>query len=169
MAEKYGWADRLIGVIRGARGRPPDPVDPGGGETAMGRLGGKVAIVTGAARGTGEATARLFVRGGRARRARRRRSRSPRGGARRSSARRRRSNASTYLEDDWARAVEATAAREFGAIDVLVNNAAVLHMAAIEDTGLAEFERVVRVNQLGTFLGIKAVAPVMKGADAARS
>jgi 3alpha(or 20beta)-hydroxysteroid dehydrogenase len=56
-----------------------------------------------------------------------------------------------------------TDARE-GRIDVLVNNAAVLHMAAIEDTELADYDRVVRVNQVGTFLGIKAVAPVMKRA-----
>jgi 3alpha(or 20beta)-hydroxysteroid dehydrogenase len=66
-------------------------------------------------------------------------------------------------EDDWRRVVGATAARE-GHVDVLVNNAAVLHMAAIEDTALADYERIVRVNQIGTFLGIKVVAPVMKRA-----
>jgi len=66
-------------------------------------------------------------------------------------------------EEDWRRVVEDTVARE-GQVDVLVNNAAVLHMAAIEDTTLAEYERVVRVNQVGTFLGIRAVAPVMKQA-----
>src|SRR6185503_18169428 len=66
-------------------------------------------------------------------------------------------------EDDWQRAIDATVSRE-GRIDVLVNNAAVLHMAAIEDTELADYERVVRVNQVGTFLGIKAVAPVMRQA-----
>ena len=54
------------------------------------------------------------------------------------------------------------ALRATAAIDVLVNNAAVLHMAAIEDTSLADYERVVRVNQVGTFLGIRAVAPVMR-------
>jgi 3alpha(or 20beta)-hydroxysteroid dehydrogenase len=127
----------------------------------MGRVAGKVAIVTGAARGTGEATARLLAREGA------------------------RVVVADILEeparivakdlgdgaaferldvtspDDWRRVVEATAARE-GRIDVLVNNAAVLHMAAIEDTELADFERVVRVNQTGTFLGIKSVAPAMK-------
>ena len=129
----------------------------------MGRVEGKVAIVTGAARGTGEATARLLARegarvvvadileepaqlvakeiGGRAVFER----------------------LDVTQEDDWRRVVDATAARE-GRVDVLVNNAAVLHMAAIEDTGLAEYERVVRVNQVGTFLGIKAVAPVMRSA-----
>jgi 3alpha(or 20beta)-hydroxysteroid dehydrogenase len=64
-------------------------------------------------------------------------------------------------EGDWTRAVERTLG-ELGRIDVLVNNAAVLHMAAIDETRLADFERVVRVNQTGTFLGIRAVAPTMK-------
>ncbi|MDX1648932.1 MAG: SDR family oxidoreductase, partial [Myxococcota bacterium] len=44
-------------------------------------------------------------------------------------------------------------------LDVLVNNAGLLHMAAIVDTELADFERLVRVNQIGPFLGIKHVAP----------
>ena len=44
---------------------------------------------------------------------------------------------------------------------MLVNNAAILHMAAIADTTLADFERVVRVNQTGTFLGIRAVIPAL--------
>jgi NAD(P)-dependent dehydrogenase (short-subunit alcohol dehydrogenase family) len=48
-----------------------------------------------------------------------------------------------------------------GALHVLVNNAAILHMAAIQDTTLADFERVVRVNQTGTFLGIRAVVPAL--------
>jgi 3alpha(or 20beta)-hydroxysteroid dehydrogenase len=129
----------------------------------MGRVEGKVAIVTGAARGTGEATARLLAREG---------ARvvvadileeparivavelGPAGVFER---------LDVTSEDDWRRVVDATVARE-GRIDVLVNNAAVLHMAAIEDTALADYERIVRVNQVGTFLGIRAVAPVMKRA-----
>ena len=66
-------------------------------------------------------------------------------------------------EPHWERAVAETALR-FGNIDVLVNNAAVLHMAAIADTSPDDFLRVVRVNQLGTFLGIKAVTESMKAA-----
>jgi 3alpha(or 20beta)-hydroxysteroid dehydrogenase len=129
----------------------------------MGRVEGKVAIVTGAARGTGEATARLLAREG-ARvvvadilEERARLVAKELGGA------------SVFerldvtSEEDWQRVVAATADR-LGAVDVLVNNAAVLHMAAIEDTALADYERIVRVNQVGTFLGIKAVAPVMKRA-----
>jgi 3alpha(or 20beta)-hydroxysteroid dehydrogenase len=127
----------------------------------MGRVEGKVAIVTGAARGTGETTARLLAREG---------ARvvvadilEERGQlvAKEIGSAARFERLDVTSEDDWRGVVDACVARE-GRIDVLVNNAAVLHMAAIEDTQLADYERVVRVNQVGTFLGIKAVAPVMK-------
>ena len=129
----------------------------------MGRVAGKVAIVTGAARGTGEATARQLAEEG---------ARVVVADILEEPARlvaKDLGDGATFerldvtSQDDWRRVVEATAARE-GRIDVLVNNAAVLHMAAIEDTELADYERVVRVNQTGTFLGIKAVASVMKPA-----
>ncbi len=131
----------------------------------MGRraLDGKVAIVTGSARGTGEATARVFAEEG---------ARivladilDDRGAAVAKDL----GDAALYVhldvtsEADWRRAVDATTAH-FGSLDVLVNNAAILHMAAIEDTELSDFERVVRVNQTGTFLGIKsAVEPMRRG------
>ncbi len=132
-----------------------------GGST--GRVAEKVAIVTGAARGTGEAAARLLAREGArvvladvleepGRRV-----------AAELGAPARFERLDVTSEGDWHRVVEATLARE-GRVDVLVNNAAVLHMAAIEDTTLADYERVVRVNQVGTFLGIRAVAPAMKAA-----
>jgi 3alpha(or 20beta)-hydroxysteroid dehydrogenase len=126
-------------------------------------MDGKVAIVTGSARGTGEATARLFAREG-ARVVVADILEEPAqlvakeiGGAAVFE------RLDVTSEDDWRRVVEATVARE-GRVDALVNNAAVLHMAAIEDTELATYERVVRVNQVGTFLGIRAVAPVMRQA-----
>lgn len=128
-----------------------------------GRLADKVAIVTGAARGTGEVVARRFVaegarvviadvleEAGRAVAA-----------SLGDAARFERLDVSD--ERDWARGVEATLAR-FGRIDVLVNGAAVLHMAAITETTPEDFLRVVRVNQLGTFLGIRAVVEPMKAA-----
>jgi 3alpha(or 20beta)-hydroxysteroid dehydrogenase len=129
----------------------------------MGRVDGKVAIVTGAARGTGEATARLLAREGAhvvvadvleepGRRV-----------AKDLAGRGVFERLDVTSESDWEHVVAATAERE-GRIDVLVNNAAVLHMASIEDTTLADYERVVRVNQVGCFLGIRAVAPVMKRA-----
>jgi 3alpha(or 20beta)-hydroxysteroid dehydrogenase len=147
--------------------RPVPGVEPGFDQEGekMGRLDGKVAIVTGAARGTGESTARLFVEEG----------------ARvllgdvlddlgSEVARDLGSNGvfehlDVTSEAQWQGAV-AAAIRHFGAVDVLVNNAAVLLMAAIEDTSLEDFERVVGVNQTGTFLGIKSVAGVMKTAKA---
>jgi 3alpha(or 20beta)-hydroxysteroid dehydrogenase len=64
-------------------------------------------------------------------------------------------------ESHWTRAVD-HAEQRFGGVDVLVNNAAVLVLAAVEETTLAEYERVVRVNQVGPFLGIRAVVPSMK-------
>ncbi len=51
---------------------------------------------------------------------------------------------------------------EHGRIDVLVNNAAILHMGGIEHTTASEFRRVFDVNTLGAFLGIKAVTPAMR-------
>jgi 3alpha(or 20beta)-hydroxysteroid dehydrogenase len=129
----------------------------------MGRLEGKVAVVTGAARGTGEATARWLVEEGAS------------VGLtdvlddRGEAVAKELGEAALYLhldvtsESDWQRAVEAIGGR-FGPVNVLVNNAGVLHMAAIADTALADFERVVRINQTGTFLGIKSVIDSMKQA-----
>jgi 3alpha(or 20beta)-hydroxysteroid dehydrogenase len=133
----------------------------------VGRLGGKVALVTGAARGTGAATARLFAAEG----------------ARvlvadllddlgaSVAAELGESAAHVHLdvgsEDDWARATALAEAR-FGRLDVLVNNAGVLHIAALDETALADFERVVRVNQTGTFLGMRAaVAPMRRAGGGA--
>ncbi len=129
----------------------------------MSRLAGKVAIVTGAARGTGEVVARRFAREG---------AKvvvadllDEMGGA----VARDLGADSLYQHldvsegGDWARGVAETL-RRFGRLDILVNNAAVLHMAAIADTTTEDFLRVVRVNQLGTFLGIQAVCEAMKAA-----
>jgi 3alpha(or 20beta)-hydroxysteroid dehydrogenase len=129
----------------------------------MGRVAGKVAIVTGAARGTGEATARLLAREGARVVVADIREEPARQVAKEIGSGAVFERLDVTQQEDWRRVIDATAARE-GGVDVLVNNAAVLHMAAIEDTELAEYERVVRVNQVGTFLGIKAVAPVMRSA-----
>ncbi|MFO0690592.1 MAG: SDR family oxidoreductase [Myxococcota bacterium] len=129
----------------------------------MGRLSGKVAIVTGAARGTGEETARRFVAEG---------ARVLLGDvldAQGEAAAARIGVGAAYrrldvtLEADWAEAV-AFAEQRFGRLDVLVNNAAILHMAPVESTRLEDWNRVVAVNQTGPFLGIRAVIPALRRA-----
>ena len=128
----------------------------------MGRLAGKVALITGAARGQGAAEARLFVQEG----------------ARvlitdvldeaGEALARELGPAARYLhldvsrEDEWARAV--AVAGELGPLNVLLNNAAVLFAASIADTRLADYQRVIGVNQVGCFLGIRAVMEPMKRA-----
>jgi 3alpha(or 20beta)-hydroxysteroid dehydrogenase len=53
---------------------------------------------------------------------------------------------------------------EHGRIDVLVNNAGVWHAGTLADTSPADFRRVVEINEVGVFLGMRAVAPVMRTA-----
>lgn len=126
------------------------------------RLQGKVAIVTGGARGMGEATVRAFVAQGA------------------------RVVIGDLLEEqgqalaqelgaavafvrmdvtrqaDWDRAI--ARAQAFGPLNVLVNNAAVVMMKSILDTTEEDYMRVVGINQLGTFLGIRSVINPMKAA-----
>ena len=117
----------------------------------MSRLQGKVAIVTGGARGMGEATVRGMVAQG----------------------------ASVLIGDvleqegraladelgdavrflrmdvtqksDWESAV--AAAEQLGSLNVLVNNAAIVMQKTILDTTEEDYMRVVSINQLGVFLG----------------
>jgi NAD(P)-dependent dehydrogenase (short-subunit alcohol dehydrogenase family) len=63
--------------------------------------------------------------------------------------------------DDWAEAVERIE-RDYGRLDVLVNNAAMLASANVLDCPLEEWNAVIAVNQTGTFLGIKHAAPAMR-------
>ena len=123
----------------------------------MGRLDGKVALITGGARGMGKSHVRHFVAEG----ARvvfgdvlDDRGAAVAAGLGEQSCR--------YLhhdvtsEDDWSAAVE-LALEEFGRLDVLVNNAGILTFAAIADMPLADFRRVLEVNAVGCWLGMKAV------------
>jgi 3alpha(or 20beta)-hydroxysteroid dehydrogenase len=138
----------------------------GGGGRARGRSGqleGKVALVSGAARGMGAAEARLFASEG---------AKVLLGdvldeeGAR-TAAEIGESAHFVHLdvtsEDDWVAAV-AEAESRFGRLDVLVNNAGILRFGLLEDTSLEDFELVVRVNQTGTFLGMKSAVPALRRA-----
>jgi 3alpha(or 20beta)-hydroxysteroid dehydrogenase len=66
-------------------------------------------------------------------------------------------------EAQWAAAV-ALAQERFGKVDVLVNNAGILHQGTIEHGSLDDYHRTVAVNQTGTFLGIRAAAPALRAA-----
>jgi 3alpha(or 20beta)-hydroxysteroid dehydrogenase len=132
-------------------------------DNGMGALDGKVAIITGAARGQGAAAAKLFVAEG---------ARVVIGdvlddlgkeladslGA-----------AAVYRhldvssEDDWANVVN-EAVETWGGVDVLVNNAGILRFAALPEMPLEDYLRIVNVNQVGTFLGMRAVAKPMMAA-----
>lgn len=63
-------------------------------------------------------------------------------------------------EDHWSEAV-AAAEEVFGSINALFNNAGILKLGAVSDCTPDEFRRVIDVNLIGAFLGIRAVAPVI--------
>ena len=126
-----------------------------------GRLQGKVAIVTGASQGMGEAHARVFVREG------------AKVVMTDVNAERGQELAAGLGEnamfvshdvrrkDDWEKVVDATEQR-FGDVTVLVNNAGVIGpVKGLLDFKEADFLDVCAVNQLGVFLGMKAVLPAM--------
>lgn len=128
----------------------------------MQRLEGKVAIVTGGAKGMGEATVRLFVEHG---------ARVVIGDIAEDQGRAladELGDAAVFCrmdvttEEDWATAV--ATAESLGPLNVLVNNAGMVHMASILETTREDFLRVVEVNQLSTFLGVRAVIDPMKAA-----
>ncbi|TQN28483.1 3alpha(or 20beta)-hydroxysteroid dehydrogenase [Haloactinospora alba] len=122
----------------------------------MPSLDGKTVIITGGARGMGAATARSCVAAG----ARVLITDVLEGDGRATAEQL--GDAARFVrhdvtsEDDWA-AVVAAAHDTFGRVDGLVNNAGVAMGITIEDTELAEFERTLRINLTGTFLGMRAV------------
>lgn len=126
----------------------------------MGRLDGKTAIISGAARGQGAAEAELFVREG---------AQVVIGDildepgeqlARRLGEAARFVHLDVTDEGSWREALALTL-DAFGPPSVLVNNAGVVHFSRIVDTELTDLRRVLEVNLVGTFLGIKVVAPAM--------
>lgn len=67
-------------------------------------------------------------------------------------------------ESDWQRVI-ATSEEHFGAINVLVNNAGITMSKSILDMSLGEYRRIIEINQVSIFLGMKAVIPAMKVAQ----
>jgi NAD(P)-dependent dehydrogenase (short-subunit alcohol dehydrogenase family) len=132
----------------------------------MGRLNGKVALISGGARGQGAAETRLFVREGAS---------VVFGdiqdddGKKVESEIRTAGGDATYVhlnvtrEADW-RAAVATAVERYGKLDVLVNNAGILMRAKIEETTEEDWDRIMAINVKGVFLGTKCALPAMRQA-----
>jgi cyclopentanol dehydrogenase len=132
----------------------------------MGRLDGKVALISGGARGQGAAETRLFVREG---------ARVVFGdildeeGRKVEAEIRATGGEATYVhlnvtsEADW-RAAVAVAVQKYGKLNVLVNNAGILIRAKIEETTEDEWDRIMAVNVKGVFLGTKHAIPAMRQA-----
>jgi NAD(P)-dependent dehydrogenase (short-subunit alcohol dehydrogenase family) len=129
-----------------------------------GRVMGKVALVTGAARGQGEAEATLLAREG----------------AKvcftdvlveqgQAVVERLKSEGLDVMferldvtsEGDWQSVVQKVLDK-YGKIDILVNNAGILAMEGVEATSLETWNKLIAINQTGAFLGMKAVLPYMK-------
>jgi len=129
----------------------------------MERLQGRVALVTGAAGGIGEATARRLASEGAAvlvtdvqdaAGTQVAKDIAASGGQ---AAYR---HLDVTSEPEWEAAV-ATAVGEFGRLDILVNNAGMGDIAPIEDTSLADWNRTIGVDQTGVFLGMKTAAAAL--------
>lgn len=131
---------------------------------SAGRLAGKVALVTGGARGMGAATVRRFVAEG---------ARVVAGDILDEQGKALAEELGPdvhYLhldvtdEDQWAEAV-AEVERLYGRLDVLVNNAGILKFSTVEENSLEDFHRILEVNLVGTFLGMRAAIPAMRRAQ----
>ncbi len=129
----------------------------------MGRLDGKVAIITGAARGIGAATAELFAQEG----ARVAVTDIDRTRGEETVARIRDAGGDAifvYVDvtnPDSVASMVQQVLDAFGRIDILVNNAGVLRDRTLLKMSLEEFDFVIDVNLRGVFICTRAVAPVM--------
>jgi NAD(P)-dependent dehydrogenase (short-subunit alcohol dehydrogenase family) len=136
----------------------------------MNRLDGKVAFLSGAARGIGGATAKLMAQAGAKvaigdvldERGRQTAKEIEAAGGQ-----------ALYVSHDvtseasWSAAMDATVKR-FGGLDVLVNNAGIFVGKGVEDASLDDWNRLVAVNLTGVVLGTRAALPHLKASGAKR-
>ena len=132
----------------------------------MGRLSGKVALISGGSRGQGEAEAKLFSSEG---------AKVVLGdildseGLAVTSEINESGGEALYVhldvtsKDDWGSAVKQTL-ENFGGLDILVNNAGISQRKLVHETTVDEWDRVQDINSKGVFLGTKAVIPAMRAA-----
>ena len=130
----------------------------------MGRLSGKVALISGGSRGQGEAEAKLFSSEG---------AKVVLGdildseGLAVTSEINESGGEALYVhldvtsKDDWGSAVKQTL-ENFGGLDILVNNAGISQRKLVHETTVDEWDRVQDINSKGVFLGTKAVIPAMR-------
>jgi cyclopentanol dehydrogenase len=132
----------------------------------MDRLKGKVALISGGARGQGASEARLFAAEG---------AKVVIGDVRDDLCKKTADeiNAKTGARTvvafhldvtraaDWRAAVD-VCEREFGGLDILVNNAGIANLKGIEETSEEEWDSIVNINQKGVWLGMKAAVPAMR-------
>ena len=129
----------------------------------MGRVSGKVGIVTGAARGMGAAHARRLVEEGAKVMLTDMLDKEGEATARALGASARFLHHDVTKETEWQHVVAETE-KAFGPVSVLVNNAGIVGHSPIEEMKEADYRRVIDVNQVAVFLGMKSVIPSMKRA-----
>ena len=130
------------------------------------RLVGKVALVSGGARGMGATEARLFAQEG---------AKVIIGdvleseGQQTAAAIKASGGEALFVrldvtsESNWQQVVE-TAVKQFGKLDILVNNAGISVKGRVEETTVEDWNRVMDINAKGVFLGTKAALPAMRRA-----
>jgi 3(or 17)beta-hydroxysteroid dehydrogenase len=130
----------------------------------MSRLDGKVALISGAARGIGGETAQLMGKAG----AKvvvadvlDERGRQTVGAINAAGGQAEYVHLDVKKEDDWTAAVS-VATSKFGKLDILVNNAGVFIGKGIEEISLDEWNKLVAVNMTGVFLGTRIAAPALR-------
>ncbi len=132
----------------------------------MGKLDGRVALISGGARGQGEAEARLFAREGAAvvlgdvleEEGRRVAESIIDAGGQATFAK-----LDVSDQSNWAELVDQTV-ETYGSLDILINNAGIARVKLIEESSLQEYLEVIRINQVGVWLGMRAAVKPMREA-----